>query len=438
MSLIHPDASTCNLGELDLHALPVSQKDILRSQIVTKTTNNALTNTTTTFDFTFEPTSLYTDLGDAELYLEYAVVAADNTTAITADIDAGPVNNILHSLFSSVQLLINGEKVTSNNDEYAYKAMLLDLLGEEYRDKQTRLQGCNKWWTDTAGHMDTRGDDNKGFIKRRADAAARRVNAVVGRPHLDLLTQCKLIPSHCEVKIVFERHPNSFYMMQAANSNYKILIEKAEMSLRQVHVRDEVVEVHNKSVLNQKFGPFNYPITRSKVTKHTLTQGSQEYSWTLTDTSQLPKSLVLAFVKESASAGTKTENPFNFKHYDLREAVVKFDDQKFEVKTNFTTGNVARAYNQLFRETGLAVCGQDCGITLDEFKSGYTLIAFDLTPDRSPQNARINLLRQGKLTISLKFGTALNHAVSVIVLAFYDNLVQLTADRLPVTDYSMV
>ena len=98
-------------------------------------------------------------------------------------------------------------------------------------------------------------------------------------------------------------------MMQAANQTFWIKITKAEMSIRQVTVQDEVAEVHNKMVMNPNYGPFNYPITRCKVTKHTLDGGSQEYWWTQPDTTQIPSRILLAFVKETAASGTKTENP---------------------------------------------------------------------------------------------------------------------------------
>ena len=192
-----------------------------------------------------------------------------------------------------------------------------------------------------------------------------------------------------------------------------------------------------KSRLDPGMGAFNYSISRSKVIKHTLPQGAQDYTFALPDTTQIPSQMILGLVKESASAGSKGENPYNFKHYDIRETTVQFDDQKFEVKTNFTTGNVTQAYARLFKETGILASGLDPGITLDEFKKGYTLLAFDLTADRTPEDACINLVRQGKVTISMRFGTALPHPMSVICLSSYDNLVQLTADRLPVTDFTM-
>ena len=146
-----------------------------------------------------------------------------------------------------------------------------------------------------------------------------------------------------------------------------------------------------------------------------------------------PSQLILGLVKESASAGSKGENPYNFKHYDIRETAVQFDDQKFEVKTNLTTGNVTRAYVRLYNEMGIQASGLDCGITLEDFKKGYSLLAFDLTADRT----RIDLVSQGKVTISMIFGTALRHPVSVICLSSYDNLILQTGDRLPVTDFTM-
>ena len=186
MSLLHEAGNTCAVGELDLHALPVTQKDILKTIPITKTTNNALTDTTTSFDFTFEPSGNYTDLNEASLYVEYTVVDGDGTDVTAAD-KAAPVNNVLHSIFSNVQMLINGEKVTGNYEQYPYKAYITDLVATEYRVKVTRMEGCQKWIPDTAGQMDTRAAANAGWVKRRADSMGDERKSAVGKPHLDML-----------------------------------------------------------------------------------------------------------------------------------------------------------------------------------------------------------------------------------------------------------
>lgn len=437
MSLLHPLGQVCAIGELDLHALPVTQQDILKGQTITKTTNNALTPHTQSFDFTFEPTSLYTDLGETELYLEYKVQKPDGTALVVAD-TAAPVNNIGHSLFKACQLLINGEKVTSNNEDYATRAYLLDLLGTSKSDKLSRMAGCQLWKKDTQGEMDVAGAANTGWVARRLSSSGNSTKSVILRPHLDLLNQCKLLPSHCGLKFIFERSSSSFYMLQDAAGTHFINITKAEMRVRQVLVRDEVVQAHNEAVMDPKIGPFNYPITRTRVTKHTLDGGSLEYSWTQPDTTQIPTRIVVGLVKETAASGIKNENPFHFRNYGVGEVEVKFNDQKFEIETDFTSGNVQRAYYQLFKDTGIMANGLDCDISLEEFKNGYTLFAFDLTPDRAPEDHhRINFLRQGRLTISLKFKTATPHSIATIVCSFFNNNIKLNADRLPITDYYM-
>ena len=280
--------------------------------------------------------------------------------------------------------------------------------------------------------MDVAGATNTGWVSRRGKIAGKEWNYVVGRPHLDFVHQCKLLPSQCEI---FKKALPDFCMMQATAQNFQPIMTDAKMSVRQVQVCDKVVEFHNKSVMDPQYGPFNYPLTRSEVTKHTLTQGLKEYKWTQPDTSQLPTQIIMGLVKESATSGNKTQNPFNF---DLREATVQFDDQKFEIQTDFMTCKLVEAYKQLFRDKGLEAAGVDCSITFDEFQSGYTLLAFDLTLDHSHEDCTINLLHQGKLSIALKLGTVLPNLVYVISLCFFDNLIQLSADHLPICDYLMV
>ena len=163
MSLIHQVGDTCALGESNLHAIPITWKDFLKTLFITKTTNNALTNTTMSFDFTFEPSNNYTDLSETTLYLKFTIEKPDGTALLVA-VEAASVNNLLHSIFANVQLLINGEKVTRNYEQYPNKAYLTDLIATEYRDTVTRMEGCQKWIPDTTVQMDFRAATNEGWI----------------------------------------------------------------------------------------------------------------------------------------------------------------------------------------------------------------------------------------------------------------------------------
>ena len=130
-----------------------------------------------------------------------------------------------------------------------------------------------------------------------------------------------------------------------------------------------------------------------------MTQGPLEYTFHLPESDS--HHVVLGFMKEMASAGTKTENLFNFQQFNVGEIGLQFYDEKFHLLTNFMSGKVVRAYKQLYVDTGLQVKGIHCSVTLADFMDGYSLFAFDLTPNRTPKDARINLLCQGKLNLNL-------------------------------------
>ena len=77
------------------------------------------------------------------------------------------------------------------------------------------------------------------------------------------------------------------------------------------------------------------------------------------------------------------------------------------------------------------------GISYDDFLNSYMLFPLDLTPDRSHDGCRVNLIKAGQLRVELSFGAALVETTTVLLYLVYDNVVELTRDRHPITDYHM-
>ena len=115
--------------------------------------------------------------------------------------------------------------------------------------------------------FDTRRRQGKGTVDNH-----NTVRDLVENPHLDMHHHCKLLQLHCEIKFPFQRSPASLSMRQAANA-YRFNIKKAEMTLRQAHVREEEVVVHNKAGMTSPLDSFDYLISKGKVVKYILTQG---------------------------------------------------------------------------------------------------------------------------------------------------------------------
>ena len=69
----------------------------------------------------------YIDFGNTMLYVKAKVTALDGTN-LPADAAFGPVNLFLHSLFSQVDISLNGTLITASTNTYPYRAMMETLL----------------------------------------------------------------------------------------------------------------------------------------------------------------------------------------------------------------------------------------------------------------------------------------------------------------------
>lgn len=79
-------------------------------------------------------------------------------------------------------------------------------------------------------------------------------------------------------------------------------------------------------------------------------------------------------------------------------------------------------YHTLFSGTGIHFLNEGNGISRRRYDGGYTLIAFDLTPDLSASStSHWNLAKSGNLRIEVGFKEALNETVNCLVYAEFYN-----------------
>jgi hypothetical protein len=70
----------------------------------------------------------YLDLSQSYLQVVCKFTKGDGTDLTGANSTSTPVNNILHSLFSEIDVSLNGKVVTPGTDTYPYKAYLEKTL----------------------------------------------------------------------------------------------------------------------------------------------------------------------------------------------------------------------------------------------------------------------------------------------------------------------
>ncbi|GFW35148.1 uncharacterized protein F54H12.2 [Trichonephila clavipes] len=108
----------------------------------------------------------YPDLSQTQLYVKAKNFKNDGKVLTDGD-KKGPVNLFLHSLFSQVDISLNGRNVSSSNNTYPYRAILETILNQGYDSKTSQLSS-EIYYKDTVGRMNVYDDDkepNEGFNK---------------------------------------------------------------------------------------------------------------------------------------------------------------------------------------------------------------------------------------------------------------------------------
>ncbi|GFY77377.1 uncharacterized protein F54H12.2 [Trichonephila inaurata madagascariensis] len=165
--MLDQDSPECAKSELNLFTLPPTQTVIEKGQWIQF---HPIANVTDGGPVEFLISGSgedYLDLSQTQLYVKAKILKNDGKV-LTDDDKIGPVNLFLHSLFSQVDISLNGRNVSSSNNTYPYRAILETILNHGYDSKTSQLTS-EIYYKDTAGRMNIYDDDkepNEGFNKR--------------------------------------------------------------------------------------------------------------------------------------------------------------------------------------------------------------------------------------------------------------------------------
>ena len=355
--------------------------------------------------------------------------ATEKVAAVPGD-NVAPINNLLHSLFSNVELFLNKKCVSASN-MYHYRAYIENLLNYGSDAKSSHF-GSLIWKKDTAGYMDSLiAADNQGFSERKDMFAKSCSVDLEGNLHCDLFNQNKHLLNGVEVNLKLHLNRNRVCLMSTTD-DYKIKLKEATLVIRKLKYNPTVMIAHAKTLLHTTA---KYHITRVEMKSITIPQYVQNKTLDNIFLGQLPKRIILGLVSSNAYNGTSNLNPFNFRNFGVCNVRIVSDSyiRSEPYSADFTNGQYISCYNGLFMATGKHQRDMGNEISRNEYPNGYCLFAFDLTPDFCANNW--NIQRSGSLGIDLKFSTPLDSTITALVFAEFDNLVEIDKDRNILTDY---
>ncbi|GBM14486.1 Uncharacterized protein F54H12.2 [Araneus ventricosus] len=435
MSLIHADSQAAVKSELDLFLTPPTQTAIEKGQwLEYHPIANIRDGNPIEFSISGSGED-YIDLSATQLYVKVKILK-DNAKLAETD-KVAPVNLLLHSLFSQVDVSLNDRLISASSNLYPFRSYIESLLnyGSDYKKSFLTSEGFHK---DTPGSLDVTdpAGDNEGLKKRASLIEKSKVLDLIGNLHCDIFYQDRLLLNLVDLKVKLIRSKPEFCLIAPATANFSVIIEHASLFVRKVKVSPGVLLGHAKALQTT---PAKYPIDRVLSKMYSISKGSFSFSQDNVFLGQMPKRLIITCVDNDAFNGTYNSNPFHFKHNNLNFLGVYVDGNPISSKPlepDYSNGQSIRAFNSLLVGSGKLASNKGIYINRDEFIQGYTLYAFDLTPDLC-DGSHLNLVNQGNLRIELKFASALEKTISVLVYAEFQNMIEITNSRNVLCDFSI-
>lgn len=467
--MMHRESCMCGMENLELFQVPPTNIALEESKWMEYyPISSTLQSETAPIEFDIQGQGdEYIDLSQTYVQIVCKFTKDDGTALTGANTSVTPVNNIIHSLFSEIDVTLNGKIITPGTDTYPYKAYLEKLLSYRPKTLETQMKACSLWEKDTAGHMDDAlttaptqtktqfnvvddkvtinaaqlgfplpaGGENEGLRRRRDAIENSKKITLIDRLYVDLFQQDRFIPNGVDIRLRFNRAKPAFHLMAHAGSTGKISILSMLLWVRKVKPTATVLNAINER-LNSETAKF--PLRRVEVKTFTIPQGTQSKITDHLFQGQMPKRIVLGFVENAAFNGDLTKNPFNFKNANVKKLDVSINGETITTRPfepDFANDLYLRSYLSLYQALGKF--GEDWApdISFEEYKDGYTLWCVDFTKDQEAQLDKFHLIETGNLRIEVQFSQNTATTLNCLVYAEFDNLLEINKQREVSVDY---
>ncbi len=223
-------------------------------------------------EFVIPGNSEYIDLGHTKLRIRAKILKDGGESTKDgeggAKVLAGPVNNLLHSLFSQVHIELNNTCITQSAGLYNYRAMIENLLNYGVDARETHLR--TSLFRKDSGSMNHDETSNVGFKYRKDVMEKSSEIDLESHIHADIFNVNKLLLSNVPLMIKFYKSKPSFVLMTdtATDKNkYTIKITEASLLVRKIKVSSSIALAHEAALLKTNA---RYFITRVEVKNHTI------------------------------------------------------------------------------------------------------------------------------------------------------------------------
>ena len=184
----HAQSCECAKSELDLFTVPATQTSIESGRWIEYNPISGLADGVPIEFVVGGSGQDYIDLINTQLYVR-AEITQGNGQAIDNTHHVAPINLLLHSLFSEVDVKLNDTLISSTNNTYPYRAYIETLLSYGPSAKHSQLTSA-MFYKDSATKMDDTNplaaNANAGLKKRHSFFTNGGIVDMLGCIHSDI------------------------------------------------------------------------------------------------------------------------------------------------------------------------------------------------------------------------------------------------------------
>jgi hypothetical protein len=336
------------------------------------------------------------------------------------------VNNLMHSIFKSTTVEMNGQ-VVSNLPLYHYKAYIENLVNV---DKNCVDKAASEgWYMDAPDKFDDISEANAGAKSRKGKTYNSKTYELYGKPHIDVFNTKNFLISGVDMNVNFELEDSSFYCLKPAANEIipTVKIMEATMYVRYVKISPGYLLAQHK-MLSAKNGNFRFK--RNMMKHFIIPQGVISQNFESIFSGALPSTVVVGFVDNAAFNGDYIKNPFNFQHFRLTQLQFNVNGENVPnapLTMDANAGLVNRAYRELYNNLNCEDKNFGLQFSEDGFRKGSAIYVTNLSPTKGYQVTNPN--ENGILKLGVKFQVALTQPIVMVVYGEFNSSFEITSAK---------
>jgi hypothetical protein len=234
---------------------------------------------------------------------------------------------------------------------------------------------------------------------------------------------------------LLEHAKDSFRLCSAAtNKDYKMVLKDIKLVVERLRAKDsKYLEIMNALLHSPITLEFKRPVI---LGPYQVNEGSTLFQEKICNGTK-PSAMLVFMTSSEAAEGKINKNAFNFEHFGISYAQVRFDEELYpRLNQAYYPDFASKKVTYLYQDF-IELLGNDGehGITMPKYLNGYTFIPFDLSSNYLNYNY-VSPHMSGSTNLFLKFKAPLPVGIHIFVHALYENsIISIDGDRIVRVNY---